>query len=73
METIGNKTAILFPICSICFHSADCLFPFRRLKSLILSAPDFPIRVTRHHDFIYRFYAFFESGLAPSSERFMRA
>jgi hypothetical protein len=30
METIGNKTAILFP--------------FRRLKSLILSAPDFQIR-----------------------------
>jgi len=22
METIGNKTAILFPVCSICFHSA---------------------------------------------------
>lgn len=44
METIGNETAILFQMCSICFHSADCLFPFRRLKSLILSSPDFQIR-----------------------------
>jgi hypothetical protein len=37
METIGNKTAILFPMCSIYFHFAARLFPFRRLKSLILS------------------------------------
>jgi hypothetical protein len=34
METIGNKTAILFPMCFICSHLADCLLPFRRLKSL---------------------------------------
>jgi hypothetical protein len=43
METIGNKTALLFPMCSICFHSAARLFPFRRLKSLILSGPDLSI------------------------------
>jgi hypothetical protein len=33
METIGNKTALLFPMCSICFH----LSSFWRLKLLLLS------------------------------------
>jgi hypothetical protein len=33
METIGNKTAILFPMCAICFHFSSLL----HLKLLALS------------------------------------